>query len=328
MKPIIFTGDSFTFGEGLELYDDAYKNHVKSLTKIPEVDSDGNKVYSKYADYYYYNWARFEPMAGGGTAANTRNKLRFSTIVSETLDVPYFSPGENGYNNYGALNFVNRTLKTNLPSDFSCVVMNMTCMWRDDLEYSKKWLHKNLNVNFTINNKHTVENSSLNRFVINWFTWNHEHGNKSFKGNESEYSRIFGSSNSIDIDSAQILQNEYKTNDNFELEIQRLNYYNIIEIIQKTNLPFYFIGHWEKYDNIILKKLSNDSKIKENIIDNIIPIKVENKFYDNIVYENFLPYSNIWIHKEFPWTSNMHPTKKMHEYIGKSVSSYLKQIYT
>ena len=34
MKPIIFTGDSFTFGEGLELYDDAYKNHVKSFHSI------------------------------------------------------------------------------------------------------------------------------------------------------------------------------------------------------------------------------------------------------------------------------------------------------
>tara|TARA_B110000858_G_C17796845_1_gene472927 strand:+ start:26 stop:1012 length:987 start_codon:yes stop_codon:yes gene_type:complete len=327
MKPIIFTGDSFTFGEGLELYDEKYKNHVKSLTKIPEVDDDGNKVYSKYADYYYYNWARFEPMAWGGTAANTRNKLRFSTIVSETLDVPYFSPGENGYNTYSALDFVNRILEPNSTSDFSCVVMNMTYMWRDDLEYSKKWLHKNLNVNFTINNNHIVENSSLHKFLINWFTWNHEHGNKTFKGNESEYSRIFDGSNSIDINNAQILQDEYKTHDNFELEMQRLNYYNIIEIIKKTNLPFYFIGTWEKYDAIILKKLSNDSNIKENIIDKIIPIKVENKFYDNIVYENFLEYSNIWIYTEFPWTSNGHPTKKMHEYIGKSVSSYLKEIY-
>jgi hypothetical protein len=327
MKPIIFTGDSFTFGEGLELYDEKYRNYVKSLTKIPEVDEDGNKVYLKDDDYYYYNWARFESMSHGGSAVNTRNKLRFSTIVSETLDVPYISPGKNGYNTYSALRFVNRLLEVNKNSDFSCVVMNMTCMWRDDLEYSKKWLHKNLNVNFTINNNHNIENASLHRFLINWFTWTHEHGNKNFKENKSEYIRIFDGVNSIDINNAQILQDEYKTHDNFELEMQRLNYYNIIEIIQKINLPFYFIGTWDKYDAEILKKLSNDFKIKKNIIDKMIPIKIENKFYNNIVYENFLEYSNIWIHKEFPWTGNMHPTKKMHEYIGKSVSSYLKEIY-
>ena len=28
MKPIIFTGDSFTFGEGLELHDDMYREFV------------------------------------------------------------------------------------------------------------------------------------------------------------------------------------------------------------------------------------------------------------------------------------------------------------
>ena len=327
MKPIIFTGDSFTFGEGLELYNDSYRNHVKSVTNISEIDDNGNRIYLKDDDYYDYNWARFEPMAWGGSAVITRNKLKFSTIVSEILDVPYFSPGENGYHTYDALSFVNNVLRISTSLNFSCVIMNMTCMWRDDLEYSKKWLHKNLNVNFTINNNHNTENLSLNKFVINWFTWNHEHGNVSFKENETEYNRIFDNSKSIDIDSAQILQEKYKTHDNFELEMQRLNYYNIIEIIKKTNLPFYFVGTWEKYDAEILKKLSNDSKIKENIIDKMIPIKVENKLYSNIVYENFSEYSDIWIHDEFPWTGNRHPTKKMHEYIGNSISSYLKNIY-
>ena len=74
MKPIIFTGDSFTFGEGLELYDSNFYDFIKK------------KYDEKSTERFFYNWPDFENIIAGGSAANVRNELKFSTISSKLLN--------------------------------------------------------------------------------------------------------------------------------------------------------------------------------------------------------------------------------------------------
>ena len=74
MKPIIFTGDSFTFGEGLELYD----SNIYDLIKQKSINQPPNHK-------YFYRWDVFEIISAGGTASNIRNKYKFPTLVSEKL---------------------------------------------------------------------------------------------------------------------------------------------------------------------------------------------------------------------------------------------------
>ena len=44
MKPIIFTGDSFTFGEGLELYDDRYRDFIYQTVEVQKTLKNKGKL--------------------------------------------------------------------------------------------------------------------------------------------------------------------------------------------------------------------------------------------------------------------------------------------
>ena len=49
---------------------------------------------------------------------------------------------------------------------------------------------------------------------------------------------------------------------------------------------------------------------------------VRNKKYDNLAY---LPKdSSLFIHEEFPWTQNQHPSKSLHEILATSIVEFIK----
>jgi hypothetical protein len=300
MKPIIFTGDSFTFGEGLELYDEKYRNYIKSLAKIPN-DKE-----------YYYNWPRFEDMSYGGTSSILRHKYKFSTLVSENLNTLFFSKGINGGDNIEAFDFIYEILKLNSSENFSCIVLNLTHMERDDFQSGKEYLLKKHKINF--------KSSSLSNFMYHWFKWDYEFKNSSFENYRKEYSDFF--KNTLPIDNAIKLQEIYSSHSKFEYDMHLRTYRKMVDIIKEINIPVYVIGHWNKLDNEVLKTIS-EQDVVDYIKNKIIPINIENKLYNSL---SELPEkNNLWISNDFEWTQNRHPSKLLHEIISDSITHFLKQ---
>ena len=319
MKPIIFTGDSFTFGEGLELYDKRYRNYVKELTKIPEIDDNGNEIHSKvselYKQYYYYNWPRFEQMSWGGTASILRHKYKFSTLVSENLNTLFFSKPVNGGDNIEAFDFINEILETNSSESFSCIVLNLTGMERDEFQSGKQHLLREHGIDFN--------STSLSNFMYHWFRWDYEFENSSFENHRKEYIEFF--KNILPIDGAIKLQKIYNSHSKFEYDMHLRTYRKMIDIIKKINIPVYIIGHWNRFDNEILKTIS-EQDVVDYIKNKIIPIKLGNKSYNSLCE---LPkQDNLWISDEFKWTQNTHPSKLLNEIIADSVTHFLKQEFS
>ena len=148
-----------------------------------------------------------------------------------------------------------------------------------------------------------------------------EKNNISFIQNRNAFSTYF-KSNGLTIQHASKIQEKYKSLENFENHMHTKTYEHIIQKIKKINIPFYFIGNWSKFDQSVLERLDND-EIKKYIINNTIPLYVDGKEYDAIAK---LPpkQPNHFIHKQFSWTGNNHPTKYLHKCIGYSVYTFLK----
>lgn len=316
MKPIIFTGDSFTFGEGLELYDENFHKFVKNLTNLPDRIRKG-----KYApsfgiqDEYFYNWSRFEATCWGGTASNIRNLYKFPTLVASEFNCTFFSKGHNGGDNIESLEFVESLLGLHPKDTFSCVIMNLTCMERDEYQSSKEYFLDKYKINFGFGSDRL-----LSDFMYHWFRWSYEKSNMLFSENIDEYHKFF--EDVIPVDSAIKLQEEYKTYYNFEYDVHLRSYRTMIDKIKKIDLPLYFIGHWNGFDNTILNNI-NDEDVHKYIIDKTIPIKIENKYYKSL---SELPHRpDLFINTEFEWTHNAHPSKTLHGYIAESISEFLKQ---
>jgi len=304
MKPIIFTGDSFTFGEGLELYDSKFHNFIKQ-----------NFTEQNYNYNNSYNWSIYDNVSWAGSASNIRNKYKFPTLVSDELNTLFLSKWENGGDNIESLEFVEKILKVYSNEDFSCIVMNLTDLYRDEFQIGKTHIKEKLGIKIPDGNTKRLE-----PFMINWFRWDNENNSKKFIDNKNEYSSYFD--NNLDIGDAQKLQDEYLTYEKFEKDMHRRTYYEMVDKIKKINIPIYFIGHWSRLDQEVLLKL-NDDIIQKNILNNIIPLYVDGKRYESI---SDLPNtSDLFINRQFPWTKNNHPTKYLHECIADSVTNFLKQ---
>jgi hypothetical protein len=303
MKPIIFTGDSFTFGEGLELYD----SNIYDLIKQKSINQPPNHK-------YFYRWDVFEIISSGGTASNIRNKYKFPTLVSDRLNTSFLSKNYNGGDNIEALEFVEQILEIYSSNDFSCVIMNLTDLFRDEFQVGKEYLRNKLDIVIDDGNTKILE-----PFMLDWFRWDYITNGAPFI-DENKYNEHFGN-HAFNINQARKLQLEYKSYNSFEEDMHTRTYHAMISMIQKINIPTYFIGHWSKPDNDVLLRLK-DTQIQETIIDNIIPVHIDNKKYDNLAY---LPKdSSLFIHEEFPWTQNQHPSKSLHEILATSIVEFIK----
>ena len=303
MKPIIFTGDSFTFGEGLELYDSNIYDLIKqkSINQTPD-------------DKYFYSWPIFENITAGGTASNTRNKYKFPTLVSDRLNTWFLSKDYNGGDNIEALEYVEKILKVYSSNEFSCIVMNLTDLFRDEFQVGKEYLRNKLDIVISDGNTKMLE-----PFMFDWFRWDYETKGEPFI-DENKYNEYFGI-HAFNIIDARKIQVEYKSYNAFEEDMHTRTYHAMISMIKKINIPTYFIGHWSKPDLEVLLRLK-DTQIQETILDNIIPLYIDNKKYDNLAY---LPKdSSLFIHEEFPWTQNQHPSKSLHEILATSIVEFIK----
>ena len=82
--------------------------------------------------------------------------------------------------------------------------------------------------------------------------------------------------------------------------------------------PVYFIDSWDTNTSNLLHNISEYA-------DNIIPLKGwDGTHYKKWAeWESTFPSKRIW--NDFPNTRNGHPTLLQHQYIGESITEYLKK---
>ena len=122
MKPIIFTGDSFTFGEGLELHDDMYREFVyKKCMEMEQLKKDGFEPNPNDLGYRWHNYQDFSETIT--PASRLRTELSYASIVSDKFKTLGFRKFLNGGSNINALNFIESCTKMFGKDKFSIAII-------------------------------------------------------------------------------------------------------------------------------------------------------------------------------------------------------------
>ena len=316
MKPIIFTGDSFTFGEGLELHDDRYREMV--YKKCIETQ---NTPFPEDVGYKWHNWSDFSENIL--PAGKLRYELSYPALVSNYYDTLGFRKFHNGGNQKNAIEFINKCVKKFGKDEFSIAIINLTSPTRDDeilfdffkltfdidiLDYGKSW------------NKTII--SFLNELFL---TWEHStDGKKGFK--EEKYlfghltSKINGGIKFISLNDAQKLQNFFKNWDGWIEGTTKLYYKKYIEKLHNLKIPYYFIPHWNKMDAELLDRM-DDLDIVEKIKNRTIPIYKNEK--ETTLAKEWE--TDFYLDNLYPWSENQHPSKYGHKIIADSIIKFINK---
>lgn len=314
MKPIIFTGDSFTFGEGLELYNEEYRNFVyRKYLKNKEWASKGNKL--EWDDNGYF-WHKFQNVAENIIPAGSlRYEYSYPALVSKYFNTLAFRKHWNGGNNSLAATFALECLKRYGKDEFSIVIINLTTLNRDDYIILEKYFLSTYSIKIDRNYL-----PKLYKLFLDWDSHCEKAYNKiglSFTEDVKIFEEI--SNGFIDIELALKLQNDFGGYESLNVKIQTLVYKEYIYLYKKLDIPYYFISHWSKYETESLNKIE-DEDVKKYIKDKMIPIHYNNEI-KNLSDNWDIPF---YINEEFPWTNNQHPSKKGHEIIADSIIKFIE----
>jgi len=307
MKPIIFAGDSWTFGEGLELEDSNFRDFSKSFCKKNNIE---------------YHWPHVEDISEGGSATMVRCTHRFPTVVSNHFKTFYISSGINGGDNTYAINYIKPIVEKYGEDSFSYIVLQFTDMFRD-LEYHF-W-----NIIKLIDDKDYSEGYPLNNFLSLWNAWDTSDCGLFIENMHSYNKKTNDGKHHLLYDTACKLQLEYKTYENFISGLIISQYKMYYDLLSVYKIPIICIGTWSKEDTLILKKINSPyvdffTKKMVTLESNGI---VSNYLSDLFDFKlNDFPYDNMLIHHQHPWTVNLHPTKKFHKVIADSVIKYIENL--
>jgi hypothetical protein len=286
---IIFGGDSFTWGEGLELYLNTPK-WIDERTKI----NGWTQLYQKQ-DY---------------ESQKFRESNRFPTIVSNYFNVDPRVYATNGGQFETPIAHIEKNIQNDVgfrPNKIKCIILQFTTIQRMSLHLDKdckckfcvvtgfekpfniytKYIHKHIN-NDVI--------TDTDYWALNWLEKNENIPYKNL-----DYSTLF-----------QQIDNWFKP-----LFIRNLNLF-MKDYVSKweTIAPVYFIDSWDENSSNVINELPEFSK-------RMIPLLG----FDNTYYTNYLEWENTFPHKriinEFPETWNGHPTLLQHQYLAKSIITHL-----
>jgi len=333
-KPLIFSGDSFTWGEGLELHDDRFESYIKNVTKAWK--------YPSLTGTCKYRYPEVCSFTEGGSSLLKRQELIYPTLVSNHFDTIYFSKGDNGGSNKDALNFISKILdkiKSNLylPEE---IIFQMTSITRDMgyvIHDEMKSLFK-----FTDNSLDEVykNHTSYFFFLEMWKLFDstfNDNDNEihTIKFNERSY--FYKSNNDLNIFPLSVglqFQEYFKTADNFMNYCNNyvFNYY--IEVIKKfekrLNKKVIIVGNWSQPDSdyIYDVKYKIDSNITKFYKDRTVPIHYNGKIYNTIADIMNIPNLRKGLvfdaDDRYKWTNNGHPTKELHKVIADSIITYIE----
>jgi hypothetical protein len=331
-KPLIFSGDSFTWGQGLELYDERFESYIKDVTKTWKRQS--------------YNFPEVCMFTEGGTSLLKRNELAYPTLVSNYFDTIYFSPQGNGGSNKDSLRFISQVLdkiKSNLhlPEE---IIFQMTSITRDMGDIIHDEMKSLLKFTDDRNDMKYKDYETYFFFTEMWERFDSTFNLPSSEGdfvkfNERSY---FYKSNNYNPTSAELFpikvglqfQEYFKTADNFMNYCNNyiLNYY--IEVIKKfekrIKKKIIIVGNWSQPDSdyIYDVKYKIDSNITKFYKDRTVPLH-----YKGGVWNTIADIINVGILREglifdaddrYKWTDDGHPTKELHKIIADSIITYIK----
>jgi len=307
MKPFIFTGDSFTWGEGLELYNDTIQNWLKPIFEKKQLPYTYDTVHNFSAD---------------GSPTRYRTEFRYAQIVSDYFNT-FFVTDCNGGSNLSALDYAERMTDFYGSDNFSYIIMNLTSLNRDQYLIVRESLINEFEMDIGNDGK------ALYNFIESWYEWcSVGNFDKEFYSDVSTFNKIFNNPDRLptfDIDSAQRIQTLFFEIDGFitYLNAIQYNFYKTkFEYFKSNGHTIKFIGHWNSYDSERFSEIPDD--ITEFITSNLIPIEYNNKTYNEL--SEMLEYSELWIDTDLPWTDNQHPSKIFHKVIGDSVIKYIENL--
>jgi len=320
VKSAIFAGDSFTWGEGLQLYiNDEYWINQRNLKN---------------------DWPTLKNKCTIESELFRENN-RFAGLVSKQLNIIPIT-----YKDAGVL----------IKDSLKLIEDNL---YRDDLDnkfiiYQFTTLDRlPIHINFDCNCESCGSNFTINELIINYMSYlsntKYKNGNQPFK----IFKSLTGETKSVNPTYKKVLHyeklrsekyynefikllKEYNIEinlnnfDDYTLEEINIFYYNKIYkvILNKIlneyfikwskKVPIYFISSWMENTNKILNEYEF---INKNIIELI--------GYDNNLYKDYTEWEKTFPHisisEEFVNTGNYHPTFLQHQYISKSIINHLEK---
>jgi hypothetical protein len=282
-KTILFLGDSFTWGEGLELYCDTpkWKNERFVENNWPQLvhkqDSDG---------------------------INFREKNRCPAIVGEALDCDIIVDKHNG----GSLNSFIKLAENNLYNPYNSidtVIIQTSCLDREMYH-----LHEHCKCDVCVNSDYCNIFTEIHMIIEKLYK--NEVLNKSDKFILNFFEEKTGYKITDDV--------FYSEFNKFKLNWYKENFsYFINKYVDKWRCnglrDIYFIDSWETYSsNTIFNFIGKDYMIPLIGMDGEL-------YYKWSKWENTFKFKRInW---DFPNTSNQHPTLTQHKYIADSIINFL-----
>lgn len=282
-------GDSFTWGEGLELY----SNYPKWIEQR-EVDNNSWIVLEEKQD---------------SDSISFRNNNRYPHLISEEIECNYFIDRKNGGNVARNVRFLEKALIENL--GITDVVLQFSNFSRETLHMSYK-----CSCDFCSETYWTPIMDMLNTYLDKKL----EDVDAEVSYQEQKVYELISSKIGIsDIHDLTFLEkaDEYVQN-NFSTQLNFLLGNVFYPLERDYGINFHFIDSWCSITSDILKK-------NQNIQRRIIPLLGKNgKKY--LTWESWVStFSSKSIVDDFPKTNNEHPTLEMHRYLAKSVISHFKK---
>jgi hypothetical protein len=324
MKPIIFTGDSFTFGEGLELHDDMYRPMIKDAVEYMNgLEKQGKQLNFDEKGYWWHKYCDFSENIV--PAGSLRYELSYAAIVSKHFKTLGFRKFHNGGNQTNAVNFINQcTTKFNYEK-FSIAIINLTSPQRDSHSLLQDYFKKKYSITFQTDKTGQDFISHLHELFIKW-SQKHE-GYVKFSSNPTLFYKLWKRENpffgGMTIESADKLQNDFNTWDDFRIGFTTLYYEEYIRAYVDTlKIPYYFIEPWNAFDTETLDLIDNNS-INKTIKHKIIPLYKDNKITTMNAEDK--KNNNFYLHNLYDWSGNHHPSKYGHQIIADSIIKFINE---
>jgi hypothetical protein len=287
---IIFGGDSFTWGEGLELYIDTPK-WISERDKL--------NIWSELYQKQNFDSQKF------------RESNRFANIVSNYFNVDPRVHSLNGGQFETPITHIEKNIQNNVgysPNKIKCIILQFTSIQRMllhlDLECTCRFCNitgfeKPFSIYIKYMHKHL--NNDIITDIDYWaLRWLEKYEKIPYKN--LDYRTLF-----------QQIDKWFKP-----IYVRNLNIL-IEKYVSKWEkiAPVYFIDSWDKNSSDVINELEEFKK-------RMIPLLgFDNSYYTNYLdWETTFPYKRIV--DEFPTTLNFHSTLLQHQYLADSIIEHMK----
>ena len=300
VKEIAFLGDSFTWGEGLELYLDS-----------PFWINQRNKP----------SWWEHLKNIQTDESIKFRESNRFANIVSEYFGNKCIIDSSNGGYIGNITAYLSNFLKNNRRPEY--IIIQFSCFNRNLIHYHfgslfrkckcekcnsyTDTLHCFYHFLNTIRKKY-VENEILDNqdeFYLNWLVDEFNFPILDIENSKDSFVLAFDFVNSV-IDSYSYKHLNYLVNE-------------YIKPLESKGSKVFYIDSWDDESSKIIHDIPS---IKENLI----PLKKWNSLELTQKYSTFeKSFPHARIQYEFPKSENGHPTLLQHQYLATSIIDYIEK---